>query len=120
MDPQAMAEQMREAISVALHPYVTTEDHDKACAAVIDAFKARLVDDLPAIIGQAMAAPEYLAAMTTTLVVPLLREIEDGLNDDHDKPSTKVYNRPGLRRAARTIREIRREIETNPSGEATP
>jgi len=110
MDHNAMNDAMREAIAKALHPYTTPDDLSTACTAVIDAVKGRLVEDLPAIMLHAAQQPAAQQELLTTLVIPLLQEIEDILNDDQNDPKTRASYLPGLRRAASYIREIRRGV----------
>lgn len=110
MDAQHMTEAMREAIAKALHPYVSTDDHETACKAVLGAVKNRLIADLPALMEHALKQPENVTVLTTALVVPLLQEIEDGLNDEQNNPKTMPGYQPGLRRAATFVRQIRRAI----------
>jgi hypothetical protein len=59
-------------------------------------------------VEQALNDPTSHAALTKIVLVPLLTDIEDELNDDHDSPGTDDAYRPGLRRAARLIRDTRR------------
>lgn len=110
MDAQQMTDAMREAIAKALHPYVSTDDHETACKAVLGAVKNRLMADLPALMEHAYTRPENAAALNAALVVPLLQEIEDGLNDEQNNPKTMPGYQPGLRRAATFVRQIRRAI----------
>ena len=98
MDPQQMTDAMREAVAKALHPYVTADDHETACTAILDAVKTRLLADLPAIMEHAAKQPAAQNALMATIMVPLLQELEDGLNDDQTDPKTHPTYLPGLRR----------------------
>lgn len=46
------------------------------------------------------------------IIAPILREIEDLINQDHDARTTHPTHRPGLARAARIIRMARNDITT--------
>jgi hypothetical protein len=50
-------------------------------------------------------------SMINSLLIPTLRTLEDEINDEHDKPNTPDSHRPGLRAAARMIRNTRRAAE---------
>lgn len=63
---------------------------------------------IPALVDAAMREGAAINAMTTEFVIPMLATLEDEINDDHDDPKTDAMYRPGLRRAARLIRETRR------------
>lgn len=110
MDQDAMNDAMREAIAQAISPYVTMDDFTDACASVLTAVKARLLADLPALMEHAYTRPENVAVLNAALVVPILQEIEDGLNDEQNNPKTMPGYQPGLRRAATFVRQIRRSI----------
>lgn len=84
-----------------------TDILDRLYKAVTSVWK----ESLGTIIQSAMGQEAFAAAMAQSIVVPTIREAEDTLNDDHDDPKTHDMYRPGLRRAARTLREIRRTIE---------
>lgn len=83
--------------------------------AIYDAVKGKLAEMMPAIIEQAMQDPKTITAMAEQVVIPMINEIENLINDDHDAPTTQDLYRPGLRRAARTLRNVRRDIQKETS-----
>lgn len=71
------------------------------------AVSAHLQATIPDLIVQAIKDPKVHAAVSARI----LYIIEDEINDKHDTPATPEMYRPGLRAAARLVRECRRKME---------
>lgn len=78
--------------------------------AIHTAVQAHLTKHINTAIEQALAAPETIKSITVDIIAPILTELEDAIDDDHDHPKTPDLYRAGLRRASRTIRNARRDL----------
>lgn len=110
----AIEAKLKDAIRDTLDGHADTDGRDyneRLTTALYKAVMAVWKDSFGTIIQSAMGQEAFAAAMAQSIVVPTIREAEDTLNDDHDDPKTHDMYRPGLRRATRTLREIRRTIE---------
>lgn len=79
--------------------------------AIYKAVNATTATFLPSAIAGAMTTPQTQAALAVHFAVPMLREVEDAIREDHDNPHTPEHDRPGLRRANSLVRGIRRSVE---------
>lgn len=66
---------------------------------------------MPALVSEAFQQPAVQEQIMANLVPGVLAELEDSINDEHDSPKTDDVYRPGLRRAARLVRETRRAAD---------
>lgn len=110
----AIEAKLKDAIRDTLDGHADTDCRDyneRLTTALYKAVTSVWKESLGTIIQSAMGQEAVAAAMAQSIVVPTIREAEDTLNDDHDDPKTHDMYRPGLRRATRTLREIRRTIE---------
>lgn len=107
--PPAVTTNVKNAIRRGLE-HANIPNPDTATDAVATEVATVVKDALNVAAAEFLKTPAYITAVTTHVIVPLLREIEDEINDDHDNPKTPETMRPGLRRATQTIRRIRQRI----------
>lgn len=99
-------------LKAAIHESIIRSGWSNFPPGLVDDIHAAVHAALPPIVTQAVeqacTSPIHQAAILSAVMVPFLTTLEDEINDDHDKPSTDDAYRPGLRRAARLIRDTRR------------
>lgn len=115
INPDTANTQFRDAIRDAYREASWTGDEETAVSLLVTAAKDAFAAMLPDIIKTAMEDPKTTTAMAQQVIVPMLREIEDLINADHDARTTHPTHRPGLARAARIIRLARTDIQTETS-----
>lgn len=124
MNPDQTQIALKDAICKAMHdldlkhgtaPGAPAYGESPVCDEYADAIYTALTDHLsrmiPVLIDAALKDPVAAEKLTKTMCVPVLTAIEDEINDKHDAAPTPDAYRPGLRVAARMVRDLRRHAQ---------